>query len=342
MEVLSPSQPNAAAMRVGFFRAASRWLVQHPGLVMLLTVMLFAAACVGQWWLSFRQAQDWETSHRSQPVPFRLFAPAGTALLISAPAWFALWSLSNRENAKRSTSKKAEWWRFAARERQAIFEGRRVSPRFLFGHGLFGLLGFALGAAVILRISAAVGWGEEILSKDNGPVGLVMLSIAVTTMAARRVREVLFLLDRDHFVGNRAPELAKAMAAEAQAEAEAEREYERRSITGWAYVVLLGGLFGALFVFLSHRWLAEEDGTTAFQGSVSGVIGSAAAVYLLKLKPRGWPVWLVLVLAAASGFLLFTQQTWHRSPLYLLLGVFWGAGTGLAATLLYLRKLRAS
>jgi drug/metabolite transporter (DMT)-like permease len=95
-------------------------------------------------------------------------------------------------------------------------------------------------------------------------------------------------------------------------------------------------------MFLAYRWLPEADGTTACQGSVSGLIGSVAAVYLLKMKPRGWLMWLGVTLAFAVGFLVFTHETWHRPPIYLLLGTFWGAGVGVAATLLYLRKLRGN
>jgi hypothetical protein len=47
-----------------------------------------------------------------------------------------------------------------------------------------------------------------------------------------------------------------------------------------------------------------------------------------------------VALAGAGGFLVFTHLSWHRPPVYLLLGTLWGAGVGAAATLLYLRQLR--
>ena len=80
------------------------------------------------------------------------------------------------------------------------------------------------------------------------------------------------------------------------------------------------------------------DGNTAGQAIVSGLIGSVAALYLLKTKPRGWQIWLGVALAGAAGFLVFTHVAWHRSPLYPPLGALWGSGVGVAATLLYLRK----
>ena len=99
----------------------------------------------------------------------------------------------------------------------------------------------------------------------------------------------------------------------------------------------MGGLVGG--IFLAFRWLPQAEGNTAGQASVSGLIGSVAALYLLKTKPPGWPFWLGLALAVAGGFLVFTHLSWHSSLLYLLLGTLWGVGVGIAATLLYLRKL---
>jgi len=49
---------------------------------------------------------------------------------------------------------------------------------------------------------------------------------------------------------------------------------------------------------------------------------------------------MTVALMVAVGFLVFTCAAWHRPVQYALLGVVWGAGVGIAATLLYLRKLR--
>ena len=213
-----------------------------------------------------------------------------------------------------------------------------MSRRLLWIHGLFGLLGVALGVALALRLAAAVGWQEQLLSRGKGPLGLVVLAILLPAFAARRIRDVLFLQDCDYFVGDRAQALAQAVAEEEQAEAEAEREYERKSIAGWPYMLFLIGF--AVGMFFAYRWLPEADATTAFQGSVSGFIGSATTLYLLKMKPSAWQVWLGVALAWALGFLVFTHAMWHRSPFYLLLGTLWGVGVGIATTLLYPRKLR--
>ena len=63
-------------------------------------------------------------------------------------------------------------------------------------------------------------------------------------------------------------------------------------------------------------------------------------VYLMKLKPRGWELWLGFAFAFAVGFLILTDASWHRPVQYLLLGALWGAAVGVASTALYLRKLR--
>ncbi len=316
-------------------------MVEHTGLVTLLIVLLVATLCVGQWRVSFRDAQTWDASQRGEPIPLRLFATAGWVLIIGAGSWFGLWNLSGRENQTPSTSGRADWWRFEMRKRQRIFEGRPIGRRLLWMHGLFGLLGFAFGVALALRLAAAAAWQEPLLVRhDLLPPVLAVLVVMMMVLAVGRVRDVLFLLHCDDFVGDRAALLAQAVAEEEQAESEAEREYERKTITGWPYVVFMGGFVGG--VFLAYRWLPEADGTTAGQASVSGLIGSVAGVYLLKTKPRGWRIWLGVALAVAVGFLVFTHVSWHRSPLYLLLGALWGAGVGVAATLLYLRKLRGN
>ena len=340
LNIPSENYPPGAAIPVGFLRAASRWVVEHTGLVTLLAVLLVAGLCVGQWRLAFRHAQNWDASHGGEPIPFRLFATVGWMLGIGVGSWLGLWNLSGRENQTPSPSGSADGWRFEMRKRERIFEGRPIGRRLLWGHGLFGLLGFALGVALALRLAAAA-WQEPLLSRGAlVPAFLAMLVIVMMVLAVGRIRDVLFLLHCDDFVGERAQLLAQAVAEEEQAESEAEREYERKTITGWPYVVFMGGWVGG--VYLAHRWLPAEDGNTAGQASVSGLIASVAALYLLKTRPRGWKVWLGVALAVAVGFLVFTHVTWHRSPLYLLLGTLWGTGVGVAATLLYLRKLRGS
>src|SRR5262249_8686125 len=102
----------------GFLRATSRWVVEHSGLTALLTVLVVGALCVGQWWVSYRPAQDWSARHPGQPVPFALFDGIGWWLVLSAAAWLWLWYLSSQENEAPSTSDGADWWRFSRRERR--------------------------------------------------------------------------------------------------------------------------------------------------------------------------------------------------------------------------------
>jgi hypothetical protein len=339
LNIPSENHPPGAAAPAGFLRAFSRWVVEHTGLVTLVTVLLVGAWCVGQWRVSFHHAQAWDGSHPGEPIPFRLFDSVGWMLTIGVGSWLWLWNFSSWENETPSTSGHADGWRFEIRKRQRIFESRPMSRRLLWIHALFGLLGFALGVAQALRLAAAAAWQEPLLARGFLlPSVLAVLVIMMMVLAVGRVRDVLFLLPCDDFVGDRAQELAQAVAEEEQAESEAEREYERKAITGWPYVVFIGGFVGG--VFLANRWLPQADSNTAGQAIVSGLIGSVAALYLLKSKPRGWRVWLGVALAVAVGFLVFTHVTWHRSPLYLLLGTLWGAGVGIAATLLYLRNLR--
>jgi hypothetical protein len=335
---LELGQKTLANKRVEFFRAASRWVVEHPGFTALLTLMLVGALCVGQWWLSYQHAQDWDRNHPGQPVPFRFFDAFGWTLIIGTGIWLGLWKLGSKENKTPSTSRHTDWWRFEARERQRILEGRPISRRLLWGYALFALFGLALGVALALKLAAALGWQEELSSRGRSSLGIVLLVIFVPVLAARRIRDVLFLQDCDYFVGDHTKEIAQAVAEEERAEAEAEREYERKTITGWPAIVFAGGFFGGLFA--AYRWLPEADGTTAFQGSVSGLIAGAATVYLSNTKPRGWLIWLGFALVAAGGFLVFTHETWHRPVQYALLGALWGAVVGVATTVLYLRKLR--
>ena len=67
MDIRSENHPAGAATPIGFLCAASRWVVEHTGLVTLLLVLLVAGLCVGQWWLAFRQTQDWDIGHPGQP-----------------------------------------------------------------------------------------------------------------------------------------------------------------------------------------------------------------------------------------------------------------------------------
>ena len=151
-------------------------------------------------------------------------------------------------------------------------------------HGLFGLAGFTLGAALALRLAAGAAWQEPLISQRRGP-GLAMLAVIVMALGARRVRAVLFLPYFDSLDGSRAEELAEAIARDEQTVDEAEREHDRKTITGVPYVILMVGLMGGMF--LAARWLPEPDGITVFQGSVSGLIGTGASLYLWKTKPRG-------------------------------------------------------
>jgi hypothetical protein len=329
--------------RLGLSRRMSRWVVEHSGLTTLLVVLLVGTVCVGQWWLSFQQAQAWSASHPGQPVPFRLFDPVGWTLTLGAAGWLWLWYQSSKEAGTPPTlgdAGDADWWRFDVRKQQRIFDGRPIRRRLLWTYGLFGLAGFALGVALALRLAAAAAWQDEFLTRGRGwPLGfLVLLVVSIAALGARRIRDTLFLLHCDSFVGERAEELAQAVAEQEEEEAEAERAYERKRITGWPYVVFMSGFFGGMLVAL--RFLPEADGASAFQGSVSGLIIGVAGLYLWKSRPRLWRMWLGVAVAVAIGFLVFTHQTWQRPVQYALLGVVWGAGVGVATTLLYLRKLR--
>jgi hypothetical protein len=329
-----------SAQPLGLLRAASRGVVEHSGLTTVFVVLLVGGLCVAQWWLSFQQAQGWQARHPRQPVPFVLFDWLGWSLIVSTAVWLWLWHQSSKETEPLSVSSDADWWRFDLRERQRIFEGRPIRGRWLWIHGLFGFVGFALGAALMLRLAAAAAWSDEFLTRDRGwPLGiLVVFVISITVLGARRIRDTLFLLHCDSFVGDRAEELAQAVAEQEEEEDEAEREYERKRITGWPYVVFMGGFVGGLF--LSGKLLPETEGTMAFQGSISGLIASVAVLYQRRMEPKHGVFWMAVALLVAVGFLMFTCAVWRRPVWYALLGVLWGAGVGIAATLLYLRNLR--
>jgi hypothetical protein len=328
----------ALHQRIGFVRAASRWVVEHSGLIMVLLVLWVGALCAGAWLLSHEQAKAGGARPPEQSAPRRLLDPTASALVIAAAVWLGLWYLSGKEQAAGAALGASDGWRFDQRERQRILEVRPFSRGLLWLHGAFGALGFALGVALAVNTATALGSQVELLSEGRGLLGLALLVIFVTVFGARRVRDVLFLADCDYFVGDRAEELAQAYAEEVQAEAEADREADRRKITGWAYVVFMGGFIGGLFLFA--RLLPEVEGTMAFQGSISGLIASVAVLYQRRLKPRRGVLWLTVALVASVGFLVFTCLAWERPAHYALLGVPWGVAVGVTATLLYLRRLR--
>src|SRR5881296_784729 len=98
MSASSELHPAGEAHPVGCFRATSRWIVQHSRLTTLLVVLLVGAWCLGQWWVSYHQAQDWEAGHPGQPVPSRLLDAVGWTLISGAAAWLWLWYLTSKES----------------------------------------------------------------------------------------------------------------------------------------------------------------------------------------------------------------------------------------------------
>ncbi|MEI6297343.1 MAG: Maf family protein [bacterium] len=194
-----------------------------------------------------------------------------------------------------------------------------------------------VGLGLALKLAAAIGWRDPAVTPSATAVELGLLSLAVLFMSGRLVRDVLFLRDFDYFVGGKPREYAAALLAEEEQESEIEREYERKSLRGWAFIVLVGGFCGGLL--LAARLFSEQDGFAASQGSISGMVLCAAGLYLCKTQPRRWRLWLGLVVLAALGFLIFTRLTWGGSSLCLLLGVLWGAVVGTASARLYLPQL---
>jgi hypothetical protein len=300
-----------------------------------------ALLVIGAWiavvWLGLQAGMRGGSGASTGLLTFRFFDAAGWFCLAGAGVWLLLLGAFCSKGEPFFPGSRA--WHFGVRQRQRIFEGRPIEPGLLRAYGAFGLAGFALGLTLALKLAAAIGWQDPAITKGATAAMQGILPLAVLLLSGRLVRDVLFLRDFDYFVGDKAREYAEAMIDEEEQETEAEREYERKTIRGWAFIVLLGGYLGGLF--LTMRLFSERDGTVAFQASQPGLICSAAGLYLLRTRPRRWRLWLALLILAAIGFLIFTRVSWDGSPLCLLLGVLWGALVGTVSTLLYLRQLNA-
>src|SRR5437667_8750061 len=139
--------------------------------------------------MSYQQSQDWGARYPGQPIPVRFIEAIGWTLIISAGIWLTLWTLSSMENTTLSASGHGDWCRFDALERQRIFEGRPISRKLLWIHALFGLVGFALGAALALKVAATAAWQwQERYPAGRGLAGLAVVVIVLTVIAGRRIR----------------------------------------------------------------------------------------------------------------------------------------------------------
>jgi hypothetical protein len=328
---------SAGAQRVGLLRRLGRRAVSRWGAVMLLLVLLVLGASAVVWWLGLKQGLRGDGRVSAGLVSFRCFDAAGLVCFAGGGLWLLLLALFGARGQPFFPG--ARSWHFGLRTHQRIFEGRPIEPGLLRAYGAFGAVGFTLGLAITLKLAAALGWQDPAITKDQAVLGPGLLALAVLLFSGRLFRDVLFLSDFDYFVGDKAREFAEALIELEKQEAEAEREQERRTIGFWPNLILMGGLIGG--GLLAFRWLGEKDGVAAFQASVSGLIVSAAGLYLLKTKPRRWRLWLALVTLATSGYLVFTQLTWGTPLRCQLLGVLWGAVVGTISTLLYLRQVNS-
>jgi hypothetical protein len=311
-------------------------------------LLLWIALCIGQWWL-VQQARHAPGIVRPPFVPADLF---GWGLLLAAVAWISIWSVFCLERKRWPVTRRPMRCNLEAMIRQRLFRGTPISPRWLKIYGWLGGAGLVLGVGLSLKVVALYVWlGSDLLERDTlfgGRalwvliVGLPVTSVLVVVLAMGVVSDVILHLNFDNLVGGHSRLFAHAairvVKAARRQEREQEREYERKKITGLPYVVFMGGFIGGLF--LSGKLLPETEGTMAFQGSISGLIASVAVLYLFRMKPTRGVLWTIVALMVAVGFLVFTCVVWQRPVWYALLGVAWGAGVGVAATLLYLRKLR--
>ena len=87
-------------------------------------------------------------------------------------------------------------------------------------------------------------------------------------------------------------------------------------------------------------FLGDKNGVIAFQAMVSAMFATSVWMYTTHLRPRAWRVGLTLSLIGCVAYVVFTVHSWGLRWLPLGLGLIWGAGIGIACTLLYLRKLR--
>jgi hypothetical protein len=299
-------------------------------------ILMVAALCVAQWYWTRQSAQRWQSQHPDEAIPHRLFDGVGLILMVSAGMWLAFAIVSSQKKQKKTDE--PEWWRFDAGALQTVFAERSAGRAFVWRHGLIALAGFAIGLALTLKLVDAVGWQDSELLTKRPPIGLVAVAILAMALAARRIRHILFLQFGNLPRGEQARELARQLEEEERAEAKAQWEYNRKRITIGPYVILVGGWIGG--VWLASRLFREYDASVVGQSIIAGIIATAALLYLTKLKPPGWRLWLSFSFVVALGFLLFTHASWHRPVRYAALGTVWGALVGTTATALYLRKLR--
>jgi len=332
----SSLNPQAAvAEPVGPMRKLIRWAVPRWGAVTFLLVGLVVGACGAAWWLGLQQGLRGASTASTGLVTLRFYDATGRVCLAGAGVCLVFLVLFCIKGQPFFPG----WhpFHFGVRQRQRIFEGRPIGSGLLRAYGALGLTGFALGLGLALKLAAAIGWRDPAVTPSATAVELGLLSLAVLFMSGRLVRDVLVLRDFDYFVGGKPREYAAALLAEEQQESEAEREYDRKSLRGWAFIVLVGGFGGGLL--LAARLFSEQDGFAASQASISGMVPCAAGLYLCKTQPHRWRLWLAMLILAAIGFLIFTRLTWGGSPLCLLLGVLWGAVVGTTSARLYLPQL---
>jgi len=322
----------------GSLRAISRWIVQRQGVFGWLVALQVTVLCLGQWWRAFPQGQAWAPGG---PAPFRLFNTSGWFLLFGAACWLGLLALSLREPGRPTPVRLLNGWDFRTRWQQRIFEDRPVSRGWLLLHGLFGILGFALGIGLMLRVVTAVAWHlppqSQVLASIV-TISLSLLAIWVMVLAARRIHDVLFLHHSDDFVGDQARLPAQMVVENERAKIEVEREQQLHTVSAEVLLILVGGFIAG--AWLASKWLPAGAQAAAFLSYAPGLIGGAALLYLLQKKPRNWPVSLGLVIAATVGAFVVARGISDSSPWHGLAGLLCGAGIGVWAASLHLLELR--
>ena len=314
-------------------------MVEHPKVVIAFGLVLWLGSCAGVWYFALKSGLGEEQLSPGAQWLGQFREWAGWVLVPAALIWLWRWFRAiTGDNERNATVLRP------ARPGLATLMDRRLVGREPVAYELLprfvrlGAVGIGTGVLLSYWLAVIAGGGLTGRSTMYALIAVAILSIITVFFAMKMLREVFFLWNDDHFIAGKEDEVIAKLEAEHRQEAEAEREYERKTLSGWQVALIYGGFLGCCF--LVFKVLGETNGVIAFQAGVSALIASAVWIYTTRLRPRGWRVGLSLTLIGSVAFVIFTVHSWGLRWLPLVLGLIWGAGIGIASTLLYLRKLR--
>jgi hypothetical protein len=334
---------DAAALRparAGFWRGITRWMVEHPKVVIALGLVLWLASCAGVWSYALKAGiiADELTAKRQWLAQLQIWP--GCALVPAALIWLWRWHRAiTGDNERNATVLRPARPGLAALVERRLVEREPVPYELLPRFVRLGAVGIAIGVLLSYWLAVLVnGGGATGRGTMYALIAVAILSILTVSFAMKMLREVFFLWNDDYFIAGKEDEVVAQLEDEQRQNAEAEREYERKTLSRGQIALLYVGFLGGGMLML--KFLGDKDGVIAFQAMVSSMIATSVWMYTTRLRPRAWRIGLALTLIGSVAFVIFTIHSWGLSWLPLGLGLIYGAGIGIASTLLYVRKLR--